>query len=185
MWYGDTIWPTLVALASVAAVTGMMWWERRQPALLVAAILCLPAAITAVAVERSIVTPREQVTRSLEQLIADFEHSNANGVLDAISSRTPQLRNLAAKALDKVTISNVRLTDVNVELSGEDVLRARTHFRVNADAVLNGLHRLPRQPTRWKATWEQEADGRWRMIDIDQLDPLTGETTNEARQYVN
>jgi hypothetical protein len=44
---------------------------------------------------------------------------------------------------------------------------------------------MPRQPTRWKATWEQEADGRWRMLDIEQLDPLTGETTYDARQYVN
>jgi hypothetical protein len=185
MWYGDTIWPTLVALASVAAVTGMMWWERRQPALLVIAILCLPAAITAIAVERQIVTPREQVIQSLEKLIADFERSDEPAVLDGISNRTPQLQQLASKSISKVAISNVRLTDINVEISGEDVLRARTHFRVNADVVFSKIHNMHRQPTRWKATWEQEADGRWRMLDIEQLDPLTGETTHEARQYVN
>lgn len=185
MWYGDTIWPTLVALASIAAVTGMMWWERRQPALLVAAILCFPAAVAAIAVERQIVTPREQVTQTLEQLISDFERQDVNAVVDAVSARSPQLQQLAAKALDKVQISNVRVTDVNVELSGEDVLRARTHFRVNADVTLSGMNRMPRQPTRWKATWEQEADRRWRMLDIEQLDPLTGETTSEASQFVN
>ena len=185
MWYGDTLWPTLVALGSVAAVTGMMWWDRRQPALLVVAILCLPAAMAAIAVERQIVTPREQVIQSLEQLLVDFERSDEIGVVDGVSSRSPQLRLLAERAVGKVQISNVRLTDVNVELSGEDVLRARTHFRVNADVVFSKIHRMPRQPTRWKATWEQEADGRWRMLDIEQLDPLTGEVTHDARQYVN
>lgn len=185
MWYGDTIWPTLVALASVAAVTGMMWWERRQPALLVAAILCIPAAITAIAVERQIVTPREQVTQALEKMLADFEREDANAVAEAVSARSPLLQQLARKAIEKVQISNVRLTDVNVELSGEDVLRARTHFRVNTDVTLRKSHDLGRQPTRWKATWEQEADGHWRMLDIEQLDPLTGESTFEARQYVN
>ena len=185
MWYGDTLWPTLVALGSVAAVTGMMWWDRRQPALLVVAILCFPAAMAAIAVERQIVTPREPVIQSLEQLLSDFEQSDEIGVVDGVSSRSPPLRQLAARAVSKVQISNVRLTDVNVELSGEDVLRARTHFRVNADVVFSQIHRMPRQPTRWKATWEQEADGRWRILDFEQLDPLTGETTHDARQYVN
>jgi hypothetical protein len=185
MWYGDTLWPTLIALASVAAVTGMMWWERRQLPLLIVAMLCIPAAITAIAVERQIVTPREQVIQSLEQLIVHFERQEMNAVVDFVSARTPQLRQFAATAVEKVAISNVRLTDINVELSGEDVPRARTHFRVNADVVYNKIYPLSRQPTRWTATWELEADGRWRILDIEQLDPLTGETTQEARQYVN
>jgi hypothetical protein len=185
MWYGDTLWPTLIAIASVAAVAGMMWWDRRKPALLVVAILCIPAAVTAIAVERQIVTPREEVIRALEKLIVDFEHADENAVVDGISSRSPMLRMLAAKAVSKVQISNVRLTDVNIEVSGEDVLRARSHFRVNTDVVYSKIHTMPRQPTRWKATWEQEADGHWRMLDIEQLDPLTGESTQEARQYLH
>jgi uncharacterized iron-regulated membrane protein len=185
MWYGDTIWPSLVTLASIAAVSGLLWWERRRPAFLIVTILCIPAAGAAIAIERRIVTPREQVTERLQRLLRDFEAKDENGVVDAISSRGPQLRQFAARALDKVELTNVRLTDVNVELSGEDVLRARVHCRVTADVLFSGVHRMPRQPTRWKTTWEQEADGQWRLLDFEQLDPLTGEETQEARQYIN
>ncbi len=185
MWYGDTNWPTLVALGSVAAVTGMLWWERRRPVLLIVALLCIPAAIGAIMIERSIVTPREVVTARLEKLIRDFERQDTAAVVDAISARAPEIQQLAAKAVEKVAIENVRFTDLNVEISGEDVLRARTHFRITADVLFSGVSRLPRQPTRWKATWEQEANNNWRLLDIEQLDPLTGEAVHEARQYVN
>jgi hypothetical protein len=185
MWYGDTLWPTLVALGSVAAVSAMVWWDRRRPWALVVALLSIPAALAAISIERSIVTPREEVAHRLEKLIHDFEHDDAQGVLDAISSRGPQLQDFALLAMQRADIANVRLTDVNVEISGEDVLRARAHFRVTADILFRGLQPLPRQPTRWKTTWEQEADGRWRILDFEQLDPLTGEPTQEAMQYVN
>jgi hypothetical protein len=185
MWYGDTIWPTLVALGSVATLFGMMWWDRRRPALLIVAALCIPAAIAAIVVERRIVTPREEVSQRLETLIRQFTEKDENGVIDAVSSREPQLRDFAVKAMTRVDLENVRLSDVNVEISGEDVLRARAHFRVAADIVIGSLQRLPRQPTRWKTTWEQESDGQWRILDFEQLDPLTGEPTQEARQYIN
>jgi hypothetical protein len=187
MWYGDTVWPTLIALGTVAAILGILWWDRRKPLFLIGALVCVPVAIAAIVIERRIVTPREQVTARLEQLIGDFEKQNAAAVIDAISTRAPDIRQLASRAVEKVTIENVRISDVNVEISGEDVLRARTHFRVTADVMFSGLHlsRAQRQPTRWKATWEQEADGKWRMLDLDQLDPLTGEAVFEAKQYVN
>jgi len=185
MWYGDTVWPTLVALGSVATVAGMMWWERRRPALLIIAILCIPAAIAAITIERRIVTPREEVSQRLELLINQFIDKDQPGVVDAVSAREPQLREFAVKAMDRVDLKNVRLSDVNVEISGEDVLRARAHFRVAADIVIGGIQSLPRQPTRWKTTWEQEADGAWRILDFEQLDPLTGEPIQEARQYIN
>jgi hypothetical protein len=185
MWYGDTIWPTLIVLGTVAALAAMMWRERRRTVFLVVALLCIPAAVAAIAVERSILTPREQVMNRLEKMISDFEARNTDAVVEAISDRAPELQTLASNALSKVAIDNVRLTDVNVELSGEDVLRARTHFRVNADVIFSGVTRLGRQPTRWKATWEQEADSQWRLLDLEQLDPLTGEVTHQARQYVN
>ena len=185
MWYGDTIWPTLVALGTVAAITGILWWDYRKPAFLALALLCIPAAVTAVVVERRIVTPREQVTARLEKLIHDFERQDEDAVVEAVSRRSPEIRSLAARAVNKVTIADVRLTDINVEVSGEDVLRARTHFRVTADVSFSQLPPLRRQPTRWKATWEQESDGQWRLLEIDQLDPLTGESVYEARQYVN
>jgi hypothetical protein len=118
-------------------------------------------------------------------LLRDFERRDEAGVDDAISARAPELRQLAARAISRVQIENVRLTDMNIEVSGEDVLRARAHFRVTADVIFGQVQRLPRQPTRWKSTWEQEGDGQWRLLDIEQLDPLTGEPSFEARQYVN
>ncbi len=185
MWYGETVWPTLVALGTVAAVSVTIWLDRRKPALLVVPLLCIPAAIGAIILERQIVTPGEQVAARLQQLLGDFEQQNVAAVLDGVSSRSPEIQTIAEKALEKVTIQNVRLTDVNVEISGEDVLRARSHFRVTADVMLLGLPPVKRQPTRWKATWEQEADGQWRMLELDQLDPLTGEPVYQARQYLH
>jgi len=186
MWYGDTLWPTLVAIGSVAALAGVVWWDRRRPILLLIVLACIPAAIVAIIVERQIVTPREQVIASLEKLIHDFEAQDQAAVADGISSRALEFQRIAQKAVEKVKIENVRLSDVNAEISGEDVLRARVHFRVSADILYAGLSpRLPRQPTRWMGSWEQEADGKWRLFEIEQLDPLTGEPTLQARQYVN
>jgi hypothetical protein len=186
MWYGESVWPTLVALGTVAAVSVLMWWDRRKPLLLIPAVLCLPAAVGAVYLERRIVTPREEVTARLTRIVADFEAGDAPAVLDAISSRAAELQELARRAISKVTISNVRLSDVNVELSGEDVMRARSHFRVTADIRIGGLSPpISRQPSRWKATWEQEADQKWRILELEQLDPLTGEPANEARRLVD
>jgi hypothetical protein len=184
MWYGDTVWPTLVALGTVAMVSGIVWWDRRKPALLIVALLCIPAAIGAIVIERRIVTHREILAARIARLVEDFERQDSAAVENAISSRSPELRLLAANALGKVRIENVRVTDVNVEISGEEVLRARTHFRVTADVVFSGVHRMRQQPTRWMATWEEETDD-WRILDIEQLHYITGEPIQEARQYVN
>ncbi|QDT53508.1 hypothetical protein Pan44_15300 [Caulifigura coniformis] len=185
MWYGDTLWPTLVAIGSVAALAGVIWWDRRRPIFLMVALACIPAAIVAIVVEQRIVTPREQVTASLHNLIRDFEKQDSAAVTEAISGRSPELQRLAERAVEKVKIENIRVTDVNAEISGEDVLRARVHFRLSADVVYSGVARMARQPTRWMGSWEQEADGKWRLFEIDQLDPLTGEPTLQARQYIN
>ncbi len=122
MWYGETVWPTLVTLATIAALSGMMWWDRRKPMQLAVVAACVVAAIAAIVIERQIVTPREVVTARLEKLVRDFELRDQAAVVDAISARAPEIQELARRALDKVTISNVRLTDINVEMSGEDVL---------------------------------------------------------------
>ena len=183
MWYGETVWPTLVGLGTIAILTGMRWWERRQTPLLMIALLCVPAAIGAVVLERKIVTPREVVAGKVAELVHEFEKQNAPAVRNLISDRAPELQTMAANALSKVAIKNVNLTDVNVEMSGEDILRARTHFRVNADVVLSDVSPFPRQPTRWIVTWEEEAGG-WRIIEVLQLDPITGETVRDAQQYV-
>jgi hypothetical protein len=181
MWFTETAWPPVIGAVSLGLIFGMVWLESQRPRYLAAIGLCTLIGIGAWLIDRAIVTERERVEQSLLDLVIAFEHQDAAVVMDAISIRSPELQDLARAALERVTASGLRVTDVATEMSVEDT-RARMHFRVNGTASYNGRN-VGHQPTRWIGRWEREKD-RWRLIEIQQLDTLSGEPTREARRYL-
>ncbi|MBX3444597.1 MAG: hypothetical protein KF774_19510 [Planctomyces sp.] len=179
MWFTEAAWPPILILAAIAGVALILAWERRQSRFTMIAAGCVLAAVAVWFIERAIVTERERVEQHLVELVRDFEAGRSEAVLDAITTQSPELRALAALALSTVTVRDLRLTDVTVELSPGTDTRARSHFRVNGSAVLNSTHDVGHQPTRWIARWQRETD-RWRIVEIEQLDPITGEPTRQV-----
>lgn len=182
MWFTETAWPPIIAAVSLGLVFGMLWLDRQQSRYLAAIGLCLVFGGGAWLVDRAVVTERERVEQSLADLANAFQQRDTAGVEDAISARAPDLQKLAATALTAVTVTSLRLTDVNSELSSEDT-RALVHFRVNGTVQLNTGRPLGHKATRWIGRWERDTD-RWRMVDIEQLDIITGEVIWEARRYL-
>jgi hypothetical protein len=101
--------------------------------------------------------------------------------VDFFSAQNPGLQGLVQTAVDRITIREMRVTDVHVEASGQT--RIRAHFRVNAHVALVDGPELGHQPTRWIFTWQREAD-RWLVVEFEQLDPLTGDRVEQASTYL-
>ena len=98
-----------------------------------------------------------------------------------MSQRSQDLRFLIGYAYNLVEFKgDMRVTDVEIEMTNNKS-RAKTRFRVNG--TINALHEnySGHQPTRWEATWQIESD-EWKMIDIIQLDPVSGNVVNDFVQ---
>jgi hypothetical protein len=181
MWFTESAWPPIIGAVSLGLIFGMIWFETHRPRYLGAVGLCVLLGAGSWLVERAVVTDRERVEQNLADLVIAFEHRDAKAVLDAVSTRSPELQEIAKAALDRVTASGLRVTDVNTEMSAENT-RARIHFRVNGMAALDDRS-VGHQPTRWIGRWERDKD-RWRLVELQQLNTLSGEPIREARRYL-
>jgi hypothetical protein len=181
MWFTETAWPPIIGAVSLGLIFGMVWFETQRPRYLAAVGLCTVLGVGSWLIDRGIVTERERAEQSLLDVVSAFERQDIEAVLDSVSSRSPELREIARLALERVTASGLRVTDVSTDMSAEDT-RARMHFRVNGVASLNGRN-VGHQPTRWIGRWEREKD-RWRLIEVQQLDTLSGEPIRDARRYL-
>lgn len=183
MWFTEVAWPPMVIAIGLAVAALVLWRERLQRKYLLLAVVGSAAAIATYFIEKSVVTDRERIEDAIDQLAMSFQRGDSAAVLDAISQQAPALRQLASLALKRVEVTDISVTAVNVELRGLGDSRAKSHFRVNGTVTLDKSHKIGHQPTRWIATWQKETD-RWRMIDIEQLDPISGEGISDATRYL-
>jgi hypothetical protein len=197
MWFTETAWPPILLIATLGVIAALLGSERRQARYFLVTAACLASAALVWFLERSIVTDRERVEEGLYEIAAAFERDDSDAVLDAISMHAPDLKEMANMALNWVQLRDLRVTDVNVELTGLDRSRARAHFRVNGRVAIHTSSRAAddgsfnygaidqgHQATRWIGTWQRESD-RWRLIELEQLDPITGESIRTIRRYLN
>lgn len=174
MWLTENPWPPVVLLAVAAVGCLWMFQDRRQSWWMVGAIACIALAGGVLVFERSIVTPREQIEQHILEMARAVEDRNEQQVLDFISMRAQELRNQVRLGLLTVQkVENLRVTDTSVTMLAAGS-RARLHFRANGSFTVRGFGDVGHQPTRWHLTWQQEG-GLWKVIDIQRLNPITGE----------
>jgi hypothetical protein len=174
MWFTETPWPPIIALAALAiAFAGA--FISTQRAKFVAPILLLAAlAIIVYVVEQQIVTERERVEQSIYDVAAAFQRQDVEGTLTYFSAQALLLRLQAAGAVAGVQVQDdLRITDVSIEMKNSDS-RARSHLRANGTFAVIGYGDVGHQPTRWNVDWQKEG-GQWRIIYVERLDPITGE----------
>lgn len=177
MWFTENAWQPMLLLTLLGIGFGLVWYRRLQGRYLLVMVSCFALAGVTWVIENQIVTDKEKVHTSVMGITTSFQQRDLDKTVSYVSQRAQGLRFLIGYAYNHVEIKGMRVTDIEVELSNKNS-RAKSRFRVNG--ILNALqgNYQGHQPTRWEATWQVEA-GDWRMIDIIQLDPISGNVIND------
>ncbi|TWT58814.1 hypothetical protein KOR42_22000 [Thalassoglobus neptunius] len=178
MWFTENAWQPMLLFAILAMIAAFGWYRRLQTRYLVLCFCCLGMMGVAWYADRTIVTEREKVQEAILEITHAFAAKDFEGVHSRISQRSLDLRTLADMAMNLATLENMRVTDIQVELKSE-ATRAVSRFRVNA--LITSERASAREPAYIEARWQTE-EGRWRMIDVKFLDPITGDVEADLMQ---
>lgn len=178
MWFTENSWQPMLLFTLIALGFGITWSKRLQTRYLILMIVSIGLAGATWFVERAIVTERERVYDSVVGMTHAFQKRQLEETVGYVSMQAPDLKFLIGYAYNLVKISDdMRVTDIEVHLTNQNS-RAKSKFRVNGTLQdLRGGY-VGHQPTRWETTWQLE-EGEWRMIDILQIDPITGNLEND------
>lgn len=181
MWFTETPWPPIMIFSAIAAALAAAMVTTQQGRYAVGIVAMLVASLVTYVVEQSIVTEAERVEQEIEGVGAAFQQRDEDELLSFFSHRAPELRGVALIAVRTIeTQGDLRITDVSVSVKQG---RARSTFRANGVFSAVGYGSIGHKPTRWDVGWQQEG-GEWRIIDVEQLDPITGEPTDEYLRFL-
>lgn len=175
MWFTETPWPPIIVLAIAAACCAAAFLATQRARYITPILFFAVLGVVVYVVERQIVTERERVEQSIYEVSAAFQRRDVNGTLSHFSEQAILLKGIVMTALAAVQVhDDLRITDVSIEMRNDDS-RARSHFRANGSFDVIGYGDVGHQPTRWNVDWQKEA-GEWRIIKVERLDPITGES---------
>ena len=183
-------WPFVAtgALLTVILTSGLL--RTGRIALLWAILGVLVLTIGLFSLERSVVTPAEEVEMTLHAIAAELEANNIEGVVGYIASSAPQLEKIARSRLRDVTIEAVKIKrNLRIDLSpGRAPNLATARFNV----VIAGVDKagtLGRRQGAWFFVVNfRKEQGGWRVESYEEMDPReglrraarSGSTTNSA-----
>jgi hypothetical protein len=175
-WFTDNPWPLVVLLGIAAGAMVAVWSSQKRGIWLMGALACVLAGAAVFVVERSIITERERVEKSILDLTAAFVREDRETVLGYFSVQAPDLRAIAQQGMEMVDFPNgIDIKDMSVHVSNENS-RAISRFRANglASISLAGLSGQHQFASRWEVTWQKEGND-WKIIDVVRLHPLKEE----------
>lgn len=171
MWFTEDAWAPIIIFIMIGGALAFVAHSQQKPRLFVAAAFMGILAGMTYFIERAIVTEREKIEASIDDLARAFHENDRTGTLNYISPQNVEAQNLANRALNTVDIEDdYRITDMKIEISAENTL-AQSHFRVNVTATAFGVTSPAK--TRWKLLWRKEG-GKWKITEVKRLDPITG-----------
>ena len=173
MWFTENAWPPKFIAGLSGLILLAVWNSNRRARYLIAAAICLMACVGFYFLERAIVTEGEKLQQIVVSLCDDFRHKR-QATLSYISDAAPQLKLMMMGAMTIVEITDgPRLTDFQTSITNQNT-RGRVHFRANATLNITGHGSVGHQPARIVLTFQREND-QWKIIEIERLNPLTGE----------
>lgn len=173
-WFTETPWPPIMILATLAGAGVAMFFNTQRVKYLFGLLPLLVLGPVIYAFEQRTVTDREQVEDSVYSVTAAFERQDRSDVLKHIGAQEIILHNVANWAMDNVQPDGpLNVTDVSVTMHNNNT-RADAHFRVNGSISVLSMGKVGHRASRWELTWQKEG-GNWRIIDIERLDPISGE----------
>lgn len=184
MWFAESAWPTIIVLAVISAVGISVWMQNQRRDLLLGIAVCIVLMPLVWWVEQLIITPRERVEQDILGITRAFQQKEQEQTLGYISARSDLLRATVAGAMNVVNVgSDMHVSDIEVMLTNENsraVSRVRVNATINSSLTGGGQH----YPSRWEAYWQQEG-GQWKMVDIVELDVVTGKELHRLPKFSN
>jgi hypothetical protein len=172
-WFTETPWPPIFILGLIAAGCLAAWSAQKRGLWFSAALVALIAAVGVYLVEKSIVTEAEVVEGEVYNFVHAFERKDHDAVVSFFSVRAPDWRAQAEQGLTLVDLpSGLDIKDLRVRTSNENT-RALSHFRANGTVAVRGIG-LNHVATRWEFSWQKE-QGRWKIVDVQRLNPYKEE----------
>lgn len=173
MWFTENAWPPMFLAGLCGLILLAVWNSNRRGRYLVAAAVCWTACVGCYFLERAIVTEGERLQQIVVSLCDDFRHKRQT-TLGYISDAAPQLKLMMMGAMAIVEITDgPRLTDFQTSITNQNS-RGRIHFRANATLSVTGHGSVGHHPARLVLTFQREKD-QWKIIEIERLNPLSGE----------
>lgn len=181
MWLTENAWQPMLFLALIGMALGMVGYRRLQKRYAAGMIICFLLVGMTWFIEKQVVTEKERVHASVIGITTAFGDRDLDKTVGYVAQRSQDLRFLIGYAYNLVEFKgDMRVTDIEIEMTNNES-RAKTRFRVNGTISALKQSYTGHQPTRWEATWQVEA-GEWKMIDIIQLDPVSGNVENDFTQ---
>ena len=132
-------WPWAIGCGCVAAVCLLLWSQAGQRGFLVAMAAALVLGGAALLADRLVITDREQIELLFPRLAAAAEAGDAATILAALDPSLAPLRAEAEQALREFHPDEVRITRLDVTVTGPDSdRRARAEMLVHTRGDARG-----------------------------------------------
>lgn len=173
---------TLVMLGGLAIfASGAFAFMLKKREFVFVAVVCFIATIALVAIERVIVSDKEQINATLQDLADKVENNDVDGIL-AYTSKLSGLSRRISSEMPNYEFDYCFITSGNepkVNSRGEPktaivefMVKAKLRFRGESVAV----------PRRVKLQFEQAPDGKWLIVQYAHKNPL-GNSDSYGGQY--
>lgn len=162
-WLVETPWPAVVLCGVAELALAIMLLRSGRGRLLLAMGGVALLALALVIVERVVVTEREQVEMTLDDLASALKANDVQRAVSFISTSNPGLRSYAQRQLERVRIRDARVTgDLQIAINQ----RQAPHTAIaNFIGRVEGIDRRGHAPygtfiSRFEVQLRQEG-GRW------------------------
>jgi hypothetical protein len=169
--------PLIVVFLGVALILslGAAWSASGRKELLYAVAAVLVLVIAGLIIERMVITDREAIRATLQQIARDLQTNNRRAVVRHVYSGAPQLKQKAEAELPNYEFTECRITKINkldVDASAEP-RSAIIEFNIIASGTFNHLDNVVTTTVpRWiKLQMLREKDGRWTVESYEHDDP--------------
>lgn len=171
----------VIAGVFIVAVLAGGFIQTGKRVLLYASLFAILATVGVLFLERTTITPREEVKATLFMISHELENNNVEGVLQYISDGRPKLKHDAASKMGLVTIREVDIKrNLKVEIvtaRGGEIAEAKFNCVIHTDRIQgfeSMMDTAQRVPRFFVVRFKQDEDGRWRVRDYEMKDPRSG-----------
>jgi hypothetical protein len=155
---------------------GIAWSSTGRNELAYAAGLVLLLVVAGVILERLVVTDRESLEATLQEIARDVAANNHRALYKHLADTAPELRQRAEQELPNYKFQTCRVSKIhNLHVdSGAAPKSAEVEFNVvfSGDFHYEGVSVNSYSGARWiKLHFIQDQDGRWKVEDYEHDDP--------------
>lgn len=175
-WLFENPWPLLFFGGITLAIIAGGWLQTQRRELIYAFVAAVLVFGGLLALERIVVTEREELQATIEQIAREAEANNVEAMVRHIHSGAPGLKEHLRSRMALVDISKVSVkNNLKAEFSGGEANRkAVTSFNVVVTASDRaGLIKDQPFPRFIEVTFQKE-DGQWRCVDFKDSEPQGG-----------